>query len=176
MIKPYGPYDFMPEISTFSVTSESLADGGRLAREQVSGILGAGGMDVSPQLSWSGFPEETRSFTVAMFDPDVPTASGFWHWAVADLPASVTELPAGAGDGRDLPGPAKTLANDAGHRRYLGPATPPGNGPDRYFLVVHAVGVDELGVSASSTPAAMDFLLFSHAVARATMYGTFERA
>ncbi|MFJ9350588.1 YbhB/YbcL family Raf kinase inhibitor-like protein [Streptomyces sp. NPDC101237] len=176
MIKPYGPYDFMPEISTFSVTSESLADGGRLAREQVSGILGAGGMDVSPQLSWSGFPEGTRSFTVAMFDPDVPTASGFWHWAVADLPASVTELPAGAGDGRDLPSPAKTLANDAGHRGYLGPATPPGNGPDRYFLVVHAVGLDELGVSASSTPAAMDFLLFSHAIARATMYGTFERA
>ncbi|MFD3588605.1 YbhB/YbcL family Raf kinase inhibitor-like protein [Streptomyces sp. NPDC058683] len=176
MIKPYGPYDFVPPIRTFSLSSESLADGGRLADEQVSGILGAGGQDVSPQLSWSGFPEETRSFTVAMFDPDVPTASGFWHWAVANLPASVTDLPAGAGDGRDLPGGAVTLPNDAGYSRYLGPATPPGNGPDRYFLVVHAVGVAELEVSERSTPAYMDFLLFSHAIARATMYGTFERA
>ncbi|MGW1287715.1 YbhB/YbcL family Raf kinase inhibitor-like protein [Streptomyces sp. NPDC002586] len=77
------------------------------------------------------FPRETRSFTVAMFDPDVPTASGFWHWAVTNLPAFVTDLPAGAGDGRDLPGGAVTLANDAGYRRYLGPATPPGNGPER---------------------------------------------
>ena len=113
---------------------------------------------------------------MSMFDPDVPTASGFWHWAVANLPASVTDLPAGAGDGRDLPGGAVTLANDAGYRRYLGPATPRGNGPDRYFLVVHAVGVKKLDVSETSTPAYLDFLLFSHAIARATMYGTFERA
>ncbi|MEV7239313.1 YbhB/YbcL family Raf kinase inhibitor-like protein [Streptomyces sp. NPDC051020] len=175
MIKPFGPYDFMPPIRTFSLTSQSFAHGGPLAREQVSGILGAGGSDVSPQLSWSGFPEETRSFTVAMFDPDVPTASGFWHWAVANLPAFVTDLPVGVGDGGDLPGGAVTLANDAGYRKYLGPATPPGNGPDRYFLVVHAVDVDELEVSEASTPAFMDFLLFTHAIARAVMYGTYER-
>ncbi|MEU9544910.1 YbhB/YbcL family Raf kinase inhibitor-like protein [Streptomyces mirabilis] len=176
MIKPYGPYDFLSAIRTFSLTSASVADGESLAREQVSGILGAGGSDISPQLSWSGFPEETRSFTVAMFDPDVPTASGFWHWAVANLPASVTDLPAGAGDGRELPGSAVTLPNDAGYSRYLGPATPPGNGPDRYFLVVHAVDVEELEVSGETPPACLDFLLFSHAIARATMYGTFERA
>ena len=175
MIKPYGPFDFMPPIKTFSVTSESVADGEQLAREQVSGILGAGGQDISPQLSWSGFPDETKSFTVAMFDPDAPTASGFWHWALANLPASVTDLPAGAGDGRQLPGGAVTLANDAGYRRYLGPATPPGNGPDRYFLVVHAVDVDALGVSETTTPGYLGYLLFTHALARATMYGTYEQ-
>lgn len=175
MIKPYGPYDFMPPIRTFTLTSESVANGEPLAREQVSGILGAGGSDVSPQLSWSGFPEETRSFTLAMFDPDVPTASGFWHWAAANLPASVTDLPAGAGDGSELADGAVTLTNDAGHRRYLGPATPPGNGPDRYFLVVHAVGVEKLELSEATSPALMDFLLFTHAIARATMYGTAER-
>jgi Raf kinase inhibitor-like YbhB/YbcL family protein len=175
MIKPYGPYDFTPPIRSFSLTSQSVKNGDQISREQVSGILGAGGSDISPQLSWSGFPEETQSFTVAMFDPDVPTASGFWHWAVANVPATVTELPAGAGDGRDLPAPAVTLANDAGWRRYLGPATPPGNGPDRYFVVVHAVDAEELEVSATSTPAYMDFLLFTHAIARASIYAVFER-
>jgi phosphatidylethanolamine-binding protein (PEBP) family uncharacterized protein len=78
--------------------------------------------------------------------------------------------------GRDLPGSAVTLANDAGCRRYLGPATPPGNGPDRYFLVVHAVDAEELELSAASTPAYMDLLLFSHAIARASIHGIFERA
>ncbi|MET8957429.1 YbhB/YbcL family Raf kinase inhibitor-like protein [Streptomyces sp. NPDC004393] len=95
-----------------------LSTASRSARSTLSadprcpdGILGAGGSDISPQLSWSGFPEETRSFTVAMFDPDVPTASGFWHWAEANLPASVTDLPAGAADGSALPG-AVTLATE----------------------------------------------------------------
>jgi Raf kinase inhibitor-like YbhB/YbcL family protein len=175
MIKPFGPYDFLAPIRTFSVTSQSVANGERLALQQVSGILGAGGSDTSPQLSWSGFPEETRSFTVAMFDPDAPTASGFWHWAVANLPASVTDLRAGAGDGTGLPAGAVTLANDAGYRRYIGPATPQGNGPDRYFLTVHAVDVEELELSGTSTPGYLDYLLFSHAIARATMYGTYER-
>ncbi|MER5796024.1 hypothetical protein [Streptomyces sp. NPDC001980] len=75
MIKPFGPYDFMPPIRTFSLTSDSVTNGEQLAREQVSGILGAGGSDISPQLSWSGFPEATRSFTVAMFDPECGSVS-----------------------------------------------------------------------------------------------------
>ena len=76
-----SPYDALPKLPTFTFTSQSFVDGGQLPTAQVGGILGAGGGDVSPQLSWSGFPEDTRSFTVSVFDPDAPTASGFWHWA-----------------------------------------------------------------------------------------------
>ena len=101
-----SPYDNLPQLPTFKLTSTSLTDGGPLANAQVSGIFGAGGEDVSPQLSWSGFPAETRSFAVTVYDPDAPTASGFWHWAVANLPADVTELPADAGNGDALPGGA----------------------------------------------------------------------
>ena len=72
----YNPYDFLPKLPSFTLTSESVTDGQPLANDQVSGIMGAGGSDVSPQLSWSGFPEETRSFAVTVYDPDAPTASG----------------------------------------------------------------------------------------------------
>ena len=99
MAVPYNPYDYLPKLAAFTLTSDDISDGRPLKMPQVSGIMGAGGEDVSPQLSWSGFPEETRSFAVTVYDPDAPTASGFWHWAVANLPATCTELPVGVGEG-----------------------------------------------------------------------------
>lgn len=175
MTTPPGPYDALPQLPSFSLTSDSITNGQPLATAQVSGIMGAGGQDASPQLSWSGFPEGTRSFAVTVYDPDAPTASGFWHWAVANLPAEVTELPEGAGDGRDLPGGAVTLVNDAGMRRYVGAAPPPGHGPHRYYVAVHALDVDKLDLSEDASPAFLGFNLFQHAIARAVMYGTYQQ-
>lgn len=172
---PYNPYDFLPELPGFTLTSTSLTDGQPLSKPQVSGLMGAGGEDVSPQLSWSGFPEETRSFAVTVYDPDAPTGSGFWHWAVANLPATVTELPAGVGDGSDLPGDAVTLVNDAGMRRFVGAAPPQGHGAHRYFIVVHAVGVEKLELTEDASPAYLGFNLFANAIARAIIVGTYQQ-
>lgn len=174
---PYNPYDFLPELPTFTLTSTTFKDGETVPNSFVSGLMGAGGEDESPQLSWSGFPEETRSFAVTVYDPDAPTASGFWHWAVANLPATVTDLPAGVGDGSPagFPGEAVTLANDAGLRRFVGAAPPPGHGAHRYIVVVHAVKVEKLEVDADSSPAYLGFNLFSNAIARATITGTYQQ-
>src|SRR5918912_934556 len=157
MSLPPDPYDALPKLPSFSLNSNSITNGQPLATPQVSGIMGAGGEDVSPQLSWSGFPEETRSFAVTVYDPDAPTLSGFWHWAVANLPATVTELPAGAGDGSGLPGDALTLANDAGLKRYIGAAPPQGHGVHRYFIAVHAVKVEKLEIDGDASPAYLGF-------------------
>jgi Raf kinase inhibitor-like YbhB/YbcL family protein len=175
MAFPYNPYDFLPELPSFTLTSADVTEGQPLKNAQVSGIMGAGGEDVSPQLSWSGFPEETRSFAVTVFDPDAPTASGFWHWAVANLPATVTELPAGVGDGSMLPGDALTLCNDAGMRRYVGAAPPAGHGYHRYFVVVHALSVEKLDLTEDASPAYLGFNLFMKAVARAVIHGTYAQ-
>ena len=110
-----------------------------------------------------------------MYDPDAPTASGFWHWAVVDIPAGVTELRRGAGDeGGTLPGKAFQLRNDAGLARYLGAAPPEGHGKHRYFFVVHAVDVESLGVPPDATPAFLGFNLFSHTLARGMIVPWFE--
>jgi Raf kinase inhibitor-like YbhB/YbcL family protein len=171
----YNPYDFLPELPGFTLTSTDITDGQPLRNAQVSGIMGAGGEDVSPQLTWSGFPEETRSFAVTVFDPDAPTASGFWHWAVANLPATVTELPSGVGDGSLLPGDALTLVNDAGVRRFIGAAPPAGHGYHRYFVAVHALNVEKLELSEDASPAYLGFNLFMSAIARAIIHGTYEQ-
>jgi Raf kinase inhibitor-like YbhB/YbcL family protein len=175
MSLPPDPYDALPKLPTFTLTSTSITDGEPLATPQVSGIMGAGGEDVSPQLRWSGFPAETRSFAVTVYDPDAPTLSGFWHWAVANLPTGGTELPYDAGDGRELPGGALTLVNDAGMRRYIGAAPPPGHGVHRYYVAVHAVDADKLDLSEDASPAFLGFNLFQHAIARAYICGIYEQ-
>ncbi|RVW03329.1 YbhB/YbcL family Raf kinase inhibitor-like protein [Rhodococcus spongiicola] len=173
----HDPYDGLPALPSFTLTSDDVTDGAPLNNDQVSGIFGAGGHDISPQLSWSGFPAETKSFAVTVFDPDAPTASGFWHWAVANIPITTTSLPADAGDGTGsgLPAGAVTLQNDGGLARFLGAAPPKGHGPHRYMIAVHAVDVDRLDVTTESKPAFLGFNLYSHAIARAVITGTYEQ-
>jgi len=173
----YNPYDFLPSVPSFTVTSTDCADGQPLGMPQVSGVMGAGGEDRSPHLTWSGFPEGTKSFAVTVYDPDAPTASGFWHWAVANIPASVTELASGAGDkdAPQLPEGAVQLSNDGGFAGFVGAAPPAGHGPHRYFMVVHAVDTDALDVDADTRPAVLGFNLFFHTLARATLVATYEQ-
>jgi len=172
-----SPFHGLPEAPTFTVTSSDLTDGQTLPTPHVSGIFGAGGEDRSPQLSWSGFPEGTKSFALTVYDPDAPTLSGFWHWAVFNLPASVTELPAGAGrpDSGDLPSGAVTLRNDAGLAQYLGAAPPQGHGPHHYQFVVHALDVESLDVDPGATPAFLVFNLMGHTLARGAITAVYEQ-
>jgi Raf kinase inhibitor-like YbhB/YbcL family protein len=174
---PRDPFADLPVLPGFNVSSADVPPGSILKNDQVSGIFGAGGNDISPQLSWSGFPAETQSFAITVYDPDAPTLSGFWHWAVADLPATTTELATGAGDesGSGLPEGAVQLVNDGGVRQFLGAAPPEGHGEHRYFITVWAVGVPKLGVPAQASPAVLVFNLFSHALARASIVGVYSR-
>jgi Raf kinase inhibitor-like YbhB/YbcL family protein len=169
------PYDRICRVPAFTLKSNDVQDGDLLPIAQVSGMFGAGGTDTSPQLSWSGFPDETKSFAVTVYDPHAPTASGFWHWAVADIPASMTELPTGAGDdsGSGLPAGAWQLAGDSGLKRYVGAAPPPGTGEHVYYFAVHAVDVETLGLDRNATPAYLGFNLSMHTLARAVIIARF---
>ncbi len=171
------PYDFLPPAASFSVTSDDITDGEPLPLPQASGIFGAGGSDTSPHLRWEGAPEGTASYAVTCFDPDAPTGSGFWHWVLFDLPATVTELPSGAGsqDGAGLPPGAVQARNDANLPGYLGAGPPPGHGPHRYVFAVHALDVERTGADATATPAFVGFSMFGHTLGRALLVATFEQ-
>ncbi|WP_239003860.1 YbhB/YbcL family Raf kinase inhibitor-like protein [Nocardia panacis] len=169
----YNPYAALPQVPSFTLTSADVSDGEPFGNDQVSGVFGAGGKDVSPQLSWSGFPSGTKSFAVTVYDPDAPTASGFWHWAVANIPVGTVSLPSGAS--AELPSGAVQLRNDGGFPGYVGAAPPPGHGYHRYFIVVHAVDVETLEVDPEATPAYLGFNLFSHTLARAALIATYQQ-
>ena len=172
-----NPFEDLPPVPSFTLTSTDITNGAPLQLAQVSGMMGAGGSDTSPQLAWSGFPAATKSFAVTVYDPDAPTASGFWHWAVADIPLSTISLDSGAGDqaGSGLPAPAVQLLNDASLTGYVGAAPPAGHGVHHYYVVVHAVDVESLALPRGATPAYLGFNLFMHGVARAVLVGTHEQ-
>ncbi len=173
----FNPYERLPHVPSFTVTSRDVRDGERLPIPQMSGVFGAGGKDISPQLSWKGFPAATKSFVVTMYDPDAPTASGFWHWALVDIPPTVTDLASGIGteDGGRLPPKAFQLRNDAGSPAFIGAAPPVGHGTHHYYVVVHAVDVPSLGVPKTASPALLGFNMFSHTLARAVIVPWAER-
>jgi Raf kinase inhibitor-like YbhB/YbcL family protein len=165
------PYELLPKVPSFVLTSEDVRDGAPMpAAHALSGA------NRSPHLSWSGAPKGTKSYVVSCFDPDAPTPSGWWHWVVVDLPASVTTLAAGAGqeDGSRLPPGAFQCRNDYGTMGYGGAGPPKGDRAHRYYFVVHALDVARLGVNEKTPPAAVSGTMLGHTLARAILTATFK--
>jgi Raf kinase inhibitor-like YbhB/YbcL family protein len=174
------PYLKLPKVGSFTVTSTDVTDGQPMPPVHAYGGAADGAENRSPQLSWQGFPDATKSFVITCFDPDAPTPSGFWHWALVDLPAGTTDLPAGAGAaGADLPGAAFHIRNDWSSKDYGGAYPPDGDRPHRYYFVVHAVDVESLrdagGFDDDASDAVVSFNLAFHTLARAQIVPTFQR-
>lgn len=95
------------------------------------------GNDVSPPLSWSGVPHETKSLVLLCEDPDAPR--GTWtHWVLYNLPPQERQLAEKISHEPTLPGGALQGTNDFGKIGYGGPAPPPGP-PHRYYFKLTAL-------------------------------------
>ncbi|MCY4451189.1 MAG: YbhB/YbcL family Raf kinase inhibitor-like protein [Immundisolibacterales bacterium] len=161
------------------LASESFSDGDYLANDHVLSEaygFGCAGGNLSPQLSWSGAPEGTKSYALTCFDPDAPTGSGFWHWVAVNIPADVTSLALGAGSGDGaMPAGALQTRTDFGAPGYGGPCPPEGDHPHRYLFTLHAVGLDALPVEADTSAAVVGFMLNFNTLAKATLMGLYKR-
>ncbi|MFI2751852.1 YbhB/YbcL family Raf kinase inhibitor-like protein [Cellulomonas sp. P22] len=168
------PYAALPPVPSFTLTSEDVRDGEPLLDAQWA----PPGGNTSPPLGWSGFPAQTLSFVVNLFDPDAPGVTGFWHWFMVDVPARTTSLPRGAGspdDARVPPGVFQ-LRGDSGSSGFSGAKPPPGDRAHRYVIAVHALDVEHLGVGTSTMPGAASIATVRHTLARAILVGTAQAA
>ncbi len=160
-----------------TLTSPDLAPGARVGDLQVGDRFGCVGGNRSPALVWSGAPTGAKSFALSLFDSDAPTAAGFWHWMIFDIPASATSLPPDAGDPQAglAPEGAVQGKNDAGAIGYFGPCPPEGDKPHRYRFELDALDVAKLGLDAGAAAATVAGRVRRHTLAKATLTGNWSR-
>jgi Raf kinase inhibitor-like YbhB/YbcL family protein len=159
---------------SFELHSALITPGSTISNDQVYNGFGCSGKNISPPLAWSGAPSATRSFALTMFDPDAPGA-GWWHWVVYDIPASVTELPQGAGGpGGKLPAGAVQGRTDFGTSGYGGPCPPPGK-PHRYIFTVYALKAAKLDVPAGTSAARAGSIINANKLASASFTALYGR-
>lgn len=170
----------MPGVSSaggFQLTSPTVRNNATISNEHVFNGFGCTGGNVSPELRWSNAPKDTKSFAVTVYDPDAPTGSGWWHWVIFNIPASVTSLPAGAGkaDGSAAPQGSIQSMTDFGAPGFGGPCPPPGDKPHRYIFTVFALKVDELKLKPEASGAMVGYFLNQNAIAKVSFTGLYGR-
>ena len=127
----------------FALTSTTFKDG-TLMPKKVANKNPANpncvGDNVSPQLSWSGVPDGTKSFALTMVDPEGRGGLGVFHWVAYGIPANVTSFAEGevSKDGDKFVGGKSTQ----GVGFYSGPCTPPNVQPHHYTFVLIATDLE----------------------------------
>ena len=161
----------------FALTSAEIKHKGTVNEAQVYNSFGCKGDNVSPTLAWTNVPPGTKSFAVTVYDPDAPTGSGWWHWVMFNIPASVTSLPADAGNPTAGKAPAGAVQSrtDFGTPGYGGPCPPAGDRPHRYIFTVHALKVSKLDADENASGAMLGFMINANQIVKASIQATYGR-
>ncbi|HEX6879863.1 MAG TPA: YbhB/YbcL family Raf kinase inhibitor-like protein [Terriglobales bacterium] len=129
------------------------------------------GANVSPALSWSGAPVNTKSFLLIVNDPDAPV--GDWtHWIFSNIPPAVHALPENVEKTEVVLGGYQVM-NDFKETGYGGPCPPPGK-PHRYFFRLYALDTS-LTLKPGSTRQSVERTIKGHVLAQAELMGTYQR-
>jgi Raf kinase inhibitor-like YbhB/YbcL family protein len=124
------------------------------------------GVDLSPALTISGVPTETKSLAIIVEDPDSPFK--IWtHWILYNIDPRTKEIYEGV-----LPWNSKLGENDFGVPEYRGPCPP--LGVHRYFFRVYALDT-RLELKDGSDREEIDEAMKNHILDVGELIGTFEK-
>ncbi len=131
-----------------------------------------GGQNISPELSWSGAPEGTKSFVLICDDPDAPKPHTPWvHWIVYDIPNTTLRLSQGQSFDAF---PAQQGKNSWKQKQYDGPCPPKGSGMHHYHFTLYALNIDKLYVQKTPDKAIALEAMQGHILAQTEIIGTYE--
>lgn len=161
----------------FTLTSKDIKEGEMMSKAQEFQGFGCEGGNASPQLSWAGAPEGTKSFALTVHDRDAPTGSGWWHWQVINIPADTTALVANAGAAENgkLPEGSAQTRNDYGYKGFGGLCPPPGHGVHHYTFTIHALKVEKLEIPEDASAALAGYMINGNSLGSASIEALYER-
>ena len=110
----------MSQVAALTISSSAFQNG-----QPVPQKYSCDGENISPALSWSAGPSQTRCFALVCEDPDAPHGT-FIHWVMYNIPSSSTGLPENVKKTDALPDGTRQGKNGAGQMGYTGPCPPPG--------------------------------------------------
>lgn len=125
--------------------------------------------NVSPALQWSDPPPGTQSFALIFDDP---TAGGWVHWVVYNLPAHTRSLPEDVAPDAQLPGNARQGRNSWNKVGYGGPCPP--SGTHRYVFKLYALD-RTLDLPADAQKLQVLEAMQGHVLAQAELIGLYKR-
>ena len=152
----------------FTITSASFPNHGAIPERHT-----CDGMNVSPQLGWSGVPENTKSLVLIVDDPDAPDPRApkmTWvHWVLYNLPPTVNGLIEGS---TALPPGTRQGVNGWQKAAYGGPCPPIGR--HRYFHKLFALDtvLPDLG---RPTKVMLEKAMRGHILGQAELVGTYQK-
>lgn len=134
------------------------------------------GEDMSPPISWTVVPEQTKEFALIMDDPDAPIAEPFVHWVIYKIPVEVRDLPQDIPDTQRVTSPHGALQgkNSFGSIGYRGPMPPRGHGLHHYRFRLYALD-EELDLEPGLDKKALLAAIKDHVVAEGEIVGTYQR-
>lgn len=131
------------------------------------------GEDISPELTWEGVPDETKSLVLIVDDPDAPDPAApkmTWvHWVLCNIPADRGGLAENVGTA--LPSGTLQGTNDWKRTGYGGPCPPIGT--HRYFFKLYAL--DIILDLDSPTKKEVQTAMQGHVLAQTELVGLYEK-
>ena len=125
------------------------------------------GENVSPQLSISGVPENSKSLVLIMDDPDaVKPAGKVWdHWIVFNIPPETKEIPE-AQEPQGIHG-----KGTSGNLNYRGPCPP--DAEHKYFFKLYALDTN-FDLPQGSEKKEVEEAMKSHIIEQTQLIGRYE--
>ena len=147
---------------------------GQVPKVNVFDGMGAGGDNLSPDLTWRDAPSGTKSYVLILHDPDAPTPAGFTHWCAFNIPAAIQSLATGASS-EGMPQGTVQARNSYGTNDYGGACPPPGDPAHAYHLTLYALGTDAIDLPEGAPADKVIFMATPHILAKTGLTAHYAR-